>query len=78
MYVSCCCSRNSGQFTLLLSWDVFVVIGVPQHGTQHVLDAMMADGHEVNTIFLCGGGSQNDVFVQVHADVTGNNTTIVS
>jgi ribulose kinase len=43
-----------------------------QHGTQHVLDAMMAHGHQVNTIFLCGGGSQNEIFVQAHADVTGN------
>jgi FGGY-family pentulose kinase len=41
------------------------------HGTQHVLDAMMAHGHQVNTIFLCGGGSQNEIFVQAHADVTG-------
>ncbi|XP_062509444.1 FGGY carbohydrate kinase domain-containing protein-like [Corticium candelabrum] len=41
------------------------------HGTRHVLDSMVAQGHDVNTIFACGGGSRNDMFVQIHADITG-------
>lgn len=49
----------------------FVVL---QHGTRHVIDSMIVQGHQVNTIFACGGGSQNDVFIQVHADVTGMNS----
>jgi FGGY-family pentulose kinase len=41
------------------------------HGTKHVLDAMNAAGHRIDTIVACGGDAKNPVFVREHADVTG-------
>eukprot|EP00118_Oscarella_pearsei_P007584 m.37666 g.37666 ORF g.37666 m.37666 type:complete len:237 (+) comp32418_c0_seq4:1326-2036(+) len=41
------------------------------HGTRHILDAMTAAGHSISTIFACGGDARNELFLQVHADVTG-------
>lgn len=32
---------------------------------------MQAAGHEITTLFLCGGLSKNPLFVQMHADITG-------
>ncbi|XP_031361426.2 FGGY carbohydrate kinase domain-containing protein isoform X2 [Lonchura striata] len=40
-------------------------------GTRHILEAMQAAGHEISTLFLCGGLSKNPLFVQMHADITG-------
>ncbi|XP_042674989.1 FGGY carbohydrate kinase domain-containing protein isoform X2 [Centrocercus urophasianus] len=40
-------------------------------GTRHILEAMEAAGHHINTLFLCGGLSKNPLFVQMHADITG-------
>ncbi|XP_053325516.1 FGGY carbohydrate kinase domain-containing protein isoform X2 [Spea bombifrons] len=40
-------------------------------GTRHILEAMQAAGHQISTLFLCGGLSKNPLFVQMHADVTG-------
>ncbi|XP_032922772.1 FGGY carbohydrate kinase domain-containing protein isoform X3 [Catharus ustulatus] len=40
-------------------------------GTRHILEAMQAAGHDISTLFLCGGLSKNPLFVQMHADITG-------
>ncbi|XP_053485738.1 FGGY carbohydrate kinase domain-containing protein isoform X1 [Ictalurus furcatus] len=40
-------------------------------GTRHILDAMRDAGHDITTLFLCGGLSKNALFVRVHANVTG-------
>ncbi|XP_050162520.1 FGGY carbohydrate kinase domain-containing protein isoform X2 [Myiozetetes cayanensis] len=40
-------------------------------GTRHILETMQAAGHDINTLFLCGGLSKNPLFVQMHADITG-------
>ncbi|XP_030629928.1 FGGY carbohydrate kinase domain-containing protein isoform X2 [Chanos chanos] len=40
-------------------------------GTRHILDGMRKTGHDISTLFLCGGLSKNSVFVQIHANVTG-------
>ena len=42
-----------------------------QLGTRHILEAMRGAGHDVNTLFLCGGLSKNPLFVQLHANATG-------
>ncbi|XP_031557466.1 FGGY carbohydrate kinase domain-containing protein-like isoform X2 [Actinia tenebrosa] len=41
------------------------------HGTRHIVQSMNASGHDINTLFLCGGLSKNSLFVQTHADITG-------
>uniref|UniRef100_A0A8C5WKX3 FGGY carbohydrate kinase domain-containing protein n=1 Tax=Leptobrachium leishanense TaxID=445787 RepID=A0A8C5WKX3_9ANUR len=40
-------------------------------GTRHILECMLAAGHRISTLFLCGGLSKNPLFVQMHADITG-------
>ncbi|XP_069498176.1 FGGY carbohydrate kinase domain-containing protein isoform X2 [Ambystoma mexicanum] len=40
-------------------------------GTRHIVETMHTAGHDINTLFLCGGLSKNPLFVQMHADITG-------
>ncbi|XP_041848181.1 FGGY carbohydrate kinase domain-containing protein-like isoform X3 [Melanotaenia boesemani] len=40
-------------------------------GTLHILEAMKGAGHDIRTLFLCGGLSKNTLFVQIHANATG-------
>ncbi|KAK1797302.1 hypothetical protein P4O66_008677 [Electrophorus voltai] len=40
-------------------------------GTRHILDTMREAGHDISTLFLCGGLSKNPLFVRLHANTTG-------
>ncbi|MEQ2290445.1 hypothetical protein AMECASPLE_003389 [Ameca splendens] len=40
-------------------------------GTRHILEAMKEAGHDIGTLFLCGGLSKNPLFVQIQANATG-------
>ncbi|XP_037538024.1 FGGY carbohydrate kinase domain-containing protein [Nematolebias whitei] len=40
-------------------------------GTLHILEAMKAAGHDISTLFLCGGLSKNPLFVQIQANAAG-------
>lgn len=41
------------------------------HGTRHIIGAMNGSGYRIDTIFACGGGTKNAVFLREHADITG-------
>ncbi|KAM7444684.1 hypothetical protein ABFA07_006777 [Porites harrisoni] len=41
------------------------------HGTRHIIESLNKAGHRINTLFLCGGLTKNELFIQTHADVTG-------
>jgi FGGY-family pentulose kinase len=41
------------------------------HGTRHIIEAMNEAGYRIETIFACGGGTKNPVFLREHADITG-------
>ncbi|MCC6907229.1 MAG: FGGY-family carbohydrate kinase [Phycisphaerales bacterium] len=41
------------------------------HGTRHIVDTLNGSGYRVDTMFACGGGTKNPVFLREHADVTG-------
>ena len=41
------------------------------YGTRHIIEEMNKNGFELNTIFACGGGTKNPVFLREHADITG-------
>ena len=41
------------------------------HGTRHIIDTLNAQGYRIETVFACGGGTKNPVFLREHADVTG-------
>uniref|UniRef100_A0A3Q2ZX33 FGGY carbohydrate kinase domain-containing protein n=1 Tax=Kryptolebias marmoratus TaxID=37003 RepID=A0A3Q2ZX33_KRYMA len=40
-------------------------------GTRHILEAMKEAGHDISTLFLCGGLSKNPLFVQIQANAAG-------
>ncbi|XP_048394716.1 FGGY carbohydrate kinase domain-containing protein isoform X2 [Stegostoma tigrinum] len=40
-------------------------------GTRHILETMLTAGHQIDTLFMCGGLSKNLLFVQIHADISG-------
>uniref|UniRef100_A0A8C2XLZ6 FGGY carbohydrate kinase domain containing n=1 Tax=Cyclopterus lumpus TaxID=8103 RepID=A0A8C2XLZ6_CYCLU len=40
-------------------------------GTLQILEAMKEAGHDIRTLFLCGGLSKNALFVQINANATG-------
>jgi FGGY-family pentulose kinase len=41
------------------------------YGTRHIIEEMNRAGYNINTIFACGGGTKNPVFLREHADITG-------
>ncbi|MBA2115248.1 FGGY-family carbohydrate kinase [Bremerella alba] len=41
------------------------------YGTRHIIEVMNNAGYHIDTIFACGGGTKNDVFLREHADITG-------
>lgn len=40
------------------------------HGTRHIIDTLNDHGFSIDTIFACGGGTKNPVFLREHADIT--------
>jgi ribulose kinase len=40
------------------------------YGTKHIIEEMNKNGHKIKSIFLCGGLSKNEVFVQELANIT--------
>ena len=41
------------------------------HGTRHIIDTLNEHGYAIDTIFACGGGTKNPVFLREHADIAG-------
>jgi FGGY-family pentulose kinase len=41
------------------------------YGTRHIIETMNSAGYQINTVFACGGGTKNPVFLREHADITG-------
>lgn len=40
------------------------------YGTRHIIEEMNKSGFKIDTIFICGGGTKNPVFIREHADIT--------
>ena len=41
------------------------------YGTKHIISDMNSKGYRIDTMFACGGGTKNRVFIREHADITG-------
>ncbi|KAF3426115.1 hypothetical protein E2986_08939 [Frieseomelitta varia] len=41
------------------------------YGTRYILETLEAAGHRIDTLLICGGLSQNPLFIQIQADVLG-------
>lgn len=40
------------------------------YGTRHIIEEMNKNGFSIDTIFICGGGTKNPVFIREHANIT--------
>jgi len=54
-----------------LALQYLATIQAIAHGTRHIIATMNENGYRIRTIFACGGGTKNPVFLREHADVTG-------
>ncbi|XP_033328109.1 FGGY carbohydrate kinase domain-containing protein [Megalopta genalis] len=41
------------------------------YGTRHILETLETAGHKIEELLVCGGLSQNPLFIQIQADVLG-------
>lgn len=41
------------------------------YGTRHIIEVLNGKGYCIDTVFACGGGVKNPVFIREHADITG-------
>jgi FGGY-family pentulose kinase len=41
------------------------------YGTRHIIECLNAKGYRISTLFACGGGTKNPVFLRELADATG-------
>jgi ribulose kinase len=46
------------------------------YGTKVIIDRMEAEDFAIDEIIACGGATQSDLWMQIHADVTGKQITI--
>ncbi len=54
-----------------LALDYLATIQAIAHGTRHIIDVLNENGYRIDTMFACGGGTKNPLFLREHADVTG-------
>ncbi|MBC2593390.1 FGGY-family carbohydrate kinase [Ruficoccus amylovorans] len=54
-----------------LARQYLAAIQAVAYGTRHILDELNKKGYDIKTIFICGGGTKNRVFMREHADITG-------
>ncbi|KAJ0059143.1 hypothetical protein NL108_008574 [Boleophthalmus pectinirostris] len=67
MVVGLTCSQTLEDLALLY----LATVQALALGTLHILEAMKEVGHDIRTIFFCGGLSKNPLYVKVHANATG-------
>jgi FGGY-family pentulose kinase len=54
-----------------LARQYLAAIQAVAYGTRHILEEMNKKGYAIDTLFICGGGTKNPVFLREHADITG-------
>jgi FGGY-family pentulose kinase len=59
------------QSLLEVAKQYYATVQAIAYGTRHIIEAMNEKGYEISEIYLCGGHTKNEVFLQEHADVTG-------
>jgi FGGY-family pentulose kinase len=53
-----------------LARQYLAAIQAVAYGTRHILEEMNRKGYTIKTLFVCGGGTKNPVFLREHADIT--------
>jgi FGGY-family pentulose kinase len=59
------------QSILEVAKQYYATIQAIAYGTRHIIEAMNEKGYAISEIYMCGGHTKNEIFVQEHADVTG-------
>jgi FGGY-family pentulose kinase len=59
---------NSEDELALLYFATIQAIG---YGAKHIIETLNEHDSAINTIFICGGGANNPLLLQEHADITG-------
>lgn len=54
-----------------LALQYLATIQAIAYGTRHIIAEMNARGYRIDTLWACGGGTKNPVFLREHADATG-------
>lgn len=54
-----------------LALQYLATVQAVAYGTRHIIQEMNAQGYEIDTLLVCGGGTKNPVFLREHADATG-------
>lgn len=54
-----------------LAVQYLAAIQAVAYGTRHILEEMNKKGYAISSVFICGGGTKNPVFLREHADITG-------
>ena len=54
-----------------LARQYLAAIQAVAYGTRHIVEEMNRQGYAIDTLFVCGGGTKNPVFLREHADITG-------
>jgi FGGY-family pentulose kinase len=60
-------SANKDDLALLY----LATIQAVAYGTRHIIETLNEHGYGIDTLFVCGGGTKNPLFLQEHADITG-------
>ena len=59
------------QSVLEVAKHYYATVQAIAYGTRHIIEAMNEKGYEISEIYMCGGHTKNEIFLQEHADVTG-------
>ena len=59
------------QSPLEVAKQYYATVQAIAYGTRHIIEAMNEKGYEISEIYMCGGHTKNDIFLQEHADITG-------
>ena len=59
------------QSVLEVAKQYYATVQAIAYGTRHIIEAMNRKGYAISEIYLCGGHTKNELFLQEHADITG-------
>jgi FGGY-family pentulose kinase len=59
------------QSILEVAKQYYATVQAIAYGTRHIIEAMNEKGCEISEIYMCGGHTRNELFLQEQADVTG-------
>jgi FGGY-family pentulose kinase len=59
------------QSVMEVAKQYYATLQAIAYGTRHIIEAMNQKGYAISEIYMCGGHTKNELFLQEHADITG-------